>query len=524
MLSRVAAFGALWRSSLAAGGQSIFKLGDQVDEKAWDVMWMYFVVFVVTIGFEVLVHWLHHTVTSESGSAVVHHVTQEVMILGGISAALIVFENLGGAQLIDAALFHYVHFVIFLMMILFIFLVSSLFAAVRRSWDKWARFEAGLEDILSDPSLEQEQQCAFLKQYVNHIPNGKGMAAAITFFRQGLPERLQRVSFARYMMKQERKFLLSFIHLHPKSWVLLGALCLAAACATEITILISDNELAIVSQWIVFVGLGPIIVILVVYYKVKSEFRQFVLKVQVNRAQSQLKPSPQTRHFWRRQPAFTVAIVQTMLHYQVFFLANAVTNFSYRLGQVLPLGPPIMVLMFILPLFVFLVLLPVLLPPFTVLASLGELLDHKTLIKMVSADKSAGMQRRIWYRDTNIVEPALFLAEGRRRYELLTTPLGGHKVGPDLLRQPHSEAGGEESTLVVWEETGETCQREDIREPCRECKAAEAQSYCPHCQMLLCLPCDTDYHRLRLLRDHVRWAIGEAAKERRQKRLLFNRQ
>eukprot|EP01065_Artemidia_motanka_P017218 TRINITY_DN20746_c0_g1_i2.p1 TRINITY_DN20746_c0_g1~~TRINITY_DN20746_c0_g1_i2.p1 ORF type:complete len:486 (+),score=160.40 TRINITY_DN20746_c0_g1_i2:49-1458(+) len=444
----------------AAGGKSIFKLTDQVDTKAWSVMWMYFVVFVVTIGFEVLVHWLHHTVSSDSGQAVVHHVTQEVMILGGISAVLVVFENSGGGELIDAALFHYVHFVIFLMMILFIFLVSSLFLLVNRSWSRWSQFENGLEDIVGDPSLSEQQRSAFLQQYVRHFPKGRKMIAAYTFFRQNLPERLQQCSLTRYMKKMERKFLLSFVHLHPKSWVLLGGLCAAVAVVTEVTIMISDNELAIISLWILFVGLGPAIVMGVVYYKVRKEFDLFVIGVQEIRAWSLLKPQKsQKHHFWMQKPGFTVTVIQTMLHFQVFFLANAVTNFCYRLSGMMPLGPPIIVMMFVLPLFVFLVMLPITLPPFTILASLGEYIDHKTLQRRPSAAAPALCSR--WWRRTRT-------AARRGACGCVTASSFGRRSSASSRGAATTSSRGS-GTARKWGRTGTRCRRRSPRTGCRRC-------------------------------------------------------
>ena len=80
----------------AAGGKSIFKLGDYVDKKPFEVMAMYFTVFAITIIYEWIVAYVDRSVTTHSGKNIVHHVYSEVMILGGISALLTVFENLGG--------------------------------------------------------------------------------------------------------------------------------------------------------------------------------------------------------------------------------------------------------------------------------------------------------------------------------------------------------------------------------------------------------------------------------------------
>ena len=217
-------------------GTSIFKLGSEIDKKHWDVMGMYFIVFGITILFELVVHRLHHTVVSDSGKAIVHHITQEIMILGGIAAVLVVFENLGGTKLINAGLFHYVHFVIFLMAIIFIVLVSSLFVTVDKAWSSWSRFEHRLDEIESDPSLDYESKTAFLHQYVKNTNHGQRMLACLIFFKHNLPGPLADVGFSRYMKKMQRKFMLAFLDLHRVSWALLAVLCSVAAVVTFITL------------------------------------------------------------------------------------------------------------------------------------------------------------------------------------------------------------------------------------------------------------------------------------------------
>eukprot|EP00755_Sulcionema_specki_P001274 Sspe_Gene.116623::Locus_106263_Transcript_1_1_Confidence_1.000_Length_557::g.116623::m.116623 len=154
------------RAAEAAGGKSIFKLGDYVDHKPREVMLMYFVVFLFTILYEWLVDLVDHAVTTHSGKNIVHHVYSEVMILGGISALLTVFENLGGTAYFEAALFHFVHFVIFVMALFFIGLVGSLFVFIEYSWKGWSRFEYKVVEIENDPSLEPEAKSAFLQQYL----------------------------------------------------------------------------------------------------------------------------------------------------------------------------------------------------------------------------------------------------------------------------------------------------------------------------------------------------------------------
>ena len=222
--------------SVEAAGTSIFKLGSEIDRKHWDVMGMYFIVFGITILFELVVHRLGVVVVSDSGKSIVHHITQEIMILGGISAVLVVFENMGGTAVIDAPLFHYVHFVIFVMAIFFIFLVSSLFFTVEYAWSRWSRFEHKIDEIESDPSLDFDSKAAFLQQYLKANPNGQRMLACVLFFRHNLPGPFADVPFSRYMKKMQRKYMLAFLDLHSSSWALLACLCAVAAVVTYITL------------------------------------------------------------------------------------------------------------------------------------------------------------------------------------------------------------------------------------------------------------------------------------------------
>eukprot|EP01059_Diplonema_ambulator_P030744 TRINITY_DN5378_c0_g1_i1.p1 TRINITY_DN5378_c0_g1~~TRINITY_DN5378_c0_g1_i1.p1 ORF type:complete len:432 (+),score=136.55 TRINITY_DN5378_c0_g1_i1:1756-3051(+) len=417
----------IWCVGAEAAGISIFALGSLIDKKQWDVMFMYFAIFGITMILELIMHTVHRKVTTRSGMAVVHHVTQEIMVLGGISAVLVIFENLGGVALIDAPLFHYVHFVIFCMAIMFITLVTALFSTVSSAWWRWARFEHRVMEIENDPAMTDNDRNAFLMSYVRTVTNGHQMLSCLRFFRQNLPSKFVGVSFSRYMQKKQRKIMLDFLDLHESSWAMLGVLCLLAAITDKITITISNNPLATIGLWVLIVGFGPLLVLVVLAVKVRREFKDFAINVQEMCQEGHHKPKErQASHFWRGSPHFNVMLMQTMLLYQVFYLATTVVNFAYRLWSIgskdgsRARSVALLTLCFFPSCVVFFIVLPRILPTFTVLASMGEFLDHEMLVTVLQQEKDSGKLRRVFQRDKQITELANALRTEPRMFLLLS--------------------------------------------------------------------------------------------------------
>eukprot|EP01062_Namystynia_karyoxenos_P015775 TRINITY_DN1574_c0_g1_i1.p1 TRINITY_DN1574_c0_g1~~TRINITY_DN1574_c0_g1_i1.p1 ORF type:complete len:662 (+),score=223.73 TRINITY_DN1574_c0_g1_i1:84-1988(+) len=522
----------------AAGGVSIFKLGDYVDQKPFEVMVMYFVCFAATILYESIVHHVDQMVTTHSGKNIVHHVYSEIMILGGISALLTVFENLGGSALFEAVLFHYVHFVIFCMAVFFITLVGSLFVFIESSWKQWARFEYNIITLETDPSLTQEDQHAFLMQYLRQ---GKGssswqMISAILFFRSCLPPGCERLTFCRYMKKMQRKRLLSFLDLHGSTWLMLGILCTAGAVVTHITLIVSDLPEATISLWVLFVGYGPLIVLAVIYFKIRKEFLAFTRNVQ-EMMQSGAEMPAQRSHFWFGSPSKLTFLMQTMLVYQVFYLANATINFVYRLWQLK--GGTFMILACYVPtLFCFFVMIPVSMPPLTILASLGDFMDHEVVHRMREADATGGKWRRQRLRDRQIAEPAAFL-EDTMQDSVVVFQRGKHHA-----EEGTNSQGSESASLAHGHESGHGGGHDGhgaermlltdegmlpLPRPghghahhghghsklpdviCEECHKTPAAWTCGICG-ILCGSCNTTYHSLRRFRDHHQIRLKVSAK------------
>jgi len=486
-----------------AGGQSIFKLGKEIDLKHWDVMGMYFIVFGVTICFELAVIKAEESAKSESAKQVTHHVIQEIMILGGISAVLVVFENLGGSAIIDAPLFHYVHFVIFVMAIVFIILVSSLFFGVDRAWERWTRFELKVDEIETDPSLTYEGRAAFLQYYVKSVPDGQQMLSGIIFFRQNLPGPFTDVAFNRYMKKMQRKWLLGFLSLHESSWGFLGILCFVAAIVTYVTLQISSNEMATIGLWTLFVGFAPVIMLMIIFFKMRREYKYFTYEVQEMRLSGSFRPhKPQSDHFWWGKPHKMASLMQTMLLYQVFYIATAGVNFTYRLLSFSSLGWLILLGCLLPSLFVFFVMIPLVMPPFTILASVGDFLDHDTLLRMKVSDRKSGKFRRHEDRDAAILVPARFILDD---VATVTRQVKTLKATPDDdISLPLLGADREQAKDAFKHGRSAVCE---------ECELRAANMYCPICEVSLCEECDGKMHVLKKLSNHKRVQTGESRKQ-----------
>ena len=177
----------------AAGGVTIFEVGQAIDMRPWPVLAMYIMVIIVSVFYELLTHHIEHVVTSRSGKAIVAHVYKEVMILGGISLLLTILENSGGDLLFEPVFYHYVHFVIFFMAINLISGISCLFLFINRSWRKWLFFETTVTGIEHDPRLTLDERHAVLNQYVKRCPDGHKMLACVLFFRSNPARGLQTV-------------------------------------------------------------------------------------------------------------------------------------------------------------------------------------------------------------------------------------------------------------------------------------------------------------------------------------------
>eukprot|EP00755_Sulcionema_specki_P020354 Sspe_Gene.71690::Locus_42588_Transcript_1_1_Confidence_1.000_Length_1931::g.71690::m.71690 len=502
------------------GGKSIFELGTDIDHDPINVLLMYLSAILISIVLEFTVDTVHERVTSESGTTLVHHITQELMILGGISAILVVVQNLGGGANIDTTLFHYVHFVIFAMAMFFITLVGSLFLTVERSWEIYSNFERRAMEVMNDPSMSLQAKRIMLSSFIYSTKNGKQMWCAIQFFRQNLPPHFKHISFTRYMKKQQRKFLLTFLDLKGSTWFFLSLLTGTQALITMVTQKRTDNDLAIISLWVLFVGFGPVAMLIVTFFKIKKEFRLFTHAVESMRVEGHLRPPwPQKLHFWMGTPSFTVSFIQVLLLYQVFYLATVTVNFVYRLW-LMKMGLLLIACCYVPSCVVFFLMIPLVMPPFTILASLNDLLDMDTIVSIALSDKAK--ERRGRERDAVVLCPSRFFLDdwwGERERDILLAAQVSHASG--LFEDKSKLRAGGGALLQIEElmkakadlEDGDVEMQPfeaayDRSKLCHECQSKWGAVVCRICGTL-CAECDIDYHRLRLCKEHEREQLDQ---------------
>eukprot|EP00756_Hemistasia_phaeocysticola_P043709 Hpha_TRINITY_DN17286_c0_g1::TRINITY_DN17286_c0_g1_i1::g.17769::m.17769 len=605
----------------AAGGVSIFLLGHTVDLRPWEVCAMYLLVFIVSVFYELLIHHIDHVVVSSSGKRIVESIYKEVMILGGISLILTVLENTAGEILFKPVYWHYVHFVVFFMMVNLIALVAVLFLFIERSWHRWGAFEEEVLGIENDPRLQIDEKHALLSHFFRNYGARKAekMMACVLFYRSNLPECYRRVSFHKYMTKQQRKELLNFLDVHANAWICLAFLCIFVAIQTDVAGNIhsadgsmsadplgsgsvsgvpdgsgssgssgnssngssvpfraayplgntsgpTDNstgsgssanttgsgvnaasgtgstvgcgtvgsgsgsaseevtmefELLVMGLFVVLEGYGPVFVVWLCYRKILQSYSQFAQDVEAMRKERLEKPMSQKYYFWRGSPGLTMHILQVMLLYQVFYLATVTCNYAPRFLEFSG-GWGLMIAAIIPPLLACTWLIPGLMPAYTILKSVGDLLDTKTLQHIQDQQSHSGVLRRHNRRDVKISAPAPALARepGPFDHDVETLdnldPANRRKMevlAPERLMQQklkyaflHDPDPGE--SLNDLEELPPLHRPQTMRRiMCEECGKAVAIWRCSQCGVL-CGGCDGDYHRLKRYASHHRVPVG----------------
>eukprot|EP01064_Diplonema_japonicum_P003079 TRINITY_DN12034_c0_g1_i1.p1 TRINITY_DN12034_c0_g1~~TRINITY_DN12034_c0_g1_i1.p1 ORF type:complete len:617 (+),score=53.16 TRINITY_DN12034_c0_g1_i1:91-1941(+) len=552
-----------------AGGVSIFMIGQEIDLRPWEVFAMYFMVIIVSVFYELLTHHIDHMVTSNSGKAIVSHIYKEVMILGGISLLLTIMENSGGDLLFEAVFFHYVHFVIFFMAINLIVSISVLFLFINKSWYQWSFFEHVLSEVENDPRADLSTRTALLAQYVKRCPEGSRMLSCLLFFRSNVPMHFKKISFTRYMKKQQRKELLSFLDLHASAWGALAVLVFFVAVQTFLAekIVGPDTDDAVLSLssssssgqaqspvdpatnssvvcdcsssssssgspvygqtfdlvsmglFIAIEGYGTLAVIIMCYLKVRYSYNRFADNIEAMRKEKKLKPIvPQNYYFWKGDPKHLMTLLQVMLLYQVFYLATITTNLAPRLWGIK--GGFLILIFSVLPtVLVFVVLIPGLMPKYTILKSVGDLLDLETLHDIQLSDEASGRYRRLAIRQAEASGLPPFIQEAlrplddevqqlirldRARKNPLKKPeryqeLGGGASDDD------SQDDGNASYDGLSPKASPHKNKRKRRHPeifCEECEKQPAVRACGVCGML-CNTCDVDYHKLKKNSAHL---------------------
>ena len=403
--------------SAASAAGSIFNLDDELLNHPWHLFGMFVLVIGMSVGHEVFFEWLNSQVKSSSGKKLKEHLEHEVMNLGLIGLWLTFVDALGITHEIwSTTLFHYTHFVLFVMMIILMGLTGTLLFTMKVVWKTWVRYERFWRQIEYDTNIPQRQKEVTLSIYWHRNQNAQRMISCLEFFQKNIPNRYNDVEFTRYLKKSQRRWLLRLLHLNKYSWVSLVVVISLIALFLHINKDNIDSALD-VFIFVFTVGWGSLFSILLIMGKTIRSFRRFCLAISKYQELADLKKkrkfdpenppaSPMasfdmSKYFWRGDPNFHIQILQIILLYQVFYMAVIIVNVVPK-AYVIPMGWVLVISSMVPTIAIFGFLLPTMMPPFTCLASLGTFLDLELLEEMAFGSEREVVPRKLANLDLSI--------------------------------------------------------------------------------------------------------------------------
>lgn len=383
----------------------MFDAEDDMINEPWHVFFMFLVVICISIAHEVFFHWIDHKVhamNSASTEKLKAMMSHEVMNLGLIGLWLTFVMELSLANgYWSVALFHYTHFVLFVMMMVFMFMCGFLIWSIRIYWKTWVRYERFTTMVTDDEFMPEAQKELTLSMYWQRNANAKRITNCMKLFERTVPPKYANIPFTRYLRKAQRRHLLEMLNLNKAAWASLSALLLLIA------VLVDNYKDQFLDGWkdmrlfIGIVGWGCLFAVLVIWLKIWCGFRSFcsdidVISISFKSVYREAPPPPDVRkYFWRGKPAFTIQLLQSMLLLQVFYTAiviidvvphvvkdaKAENHWAYAVMAVLP------------TVLIYGFFLPMMMPCFSCLASLGDLLDLGLLEDIRKATQIQAIQK-----------------------------------------------------------------------------------------------------------------------------------
>eukprot|EP01062_Namystynia_karyoxenos_P051343 TRINITY_DN40282_c0_g1_i1.p1 TRINITY_DN40282_c0_g1~~TRINITY_DN40282_c0_g1_i1.p1 ORF type:complete len:829 (+),score=252.11 TRINITY_DN40282_c0_g1_i1:82-2568(+) len=374
----------------SGSGQSMFDAERDMIEQPWHVFFMFLLVIGISVAHEVFFHWVDHKVeqmhsgSSEKLKAMIQH---EVMNLGLIGLWLTFMQEVGFShEYWSVGLFHYTHFILFVMMMVFMALCAFLLWSMRLVWKTWVRYEQFSTMVKDDPSMPEGQKELTLAMYWQRNMNAKRITNCLKLFERTVPDRYASIPFTRYLRKSQRRHLLGILNLNKWAWLTLSLLLFLIAMLLHYKNSKFRDGWRDMTYFIGFVGYGSLLAVSGLCLKVWRAFRHFcgeidVISVSFKNVYRGPPPTPNVRkYFWLGRPSFTIQLLQSMLLLQVFYTAIVtvdvvphVLNNEYWATALLAVLPTILI---------FGVCLPAMMPRFSCLASLGEFLDERLLDDM----------------------------------------------------------------------------------------------------------------------------------------------
>eukprot|EP01001_Neometanema_parovale_P001515 NODE_1176_length_1850_cov_30.537348_g1116_i0.p1 GENE.NODE_1176_length_1850_cov_30.537348_g1116_i0~~NODE_1176_length_1850_cov_30.537348_g1116_i0.p1 ORF type:complete len:429 (+),score=53.65 NODE_1176_length_1850_cov_30.537348_g1116_i0:79-1365(+) len=393
--------------TLTNASVNVFIFGDYVTDHPVGTFIVTFMVIVISVILELLMHSLHN-VKNRYTRLVIEHVLTELKMLGIISLSLVFIINVIGPSQDKILLFDWAHMVLFVFAMLLMMFVSTLFGTIKFSWRKWVRYEKDMMSMQTEEEIQHTLRKQHHQKFFLVLRKFKNQAMAIN------PE-YKNLSFCRYLKKNQRQNLVVVIELNWKSWTALTLMAginsfrgyvmslyetngdLHAACLTNPPCTHDTFPWNVIV--FICVGFLPVIVFYALVVHLMIGFNKFLgATTDIDAEQGKLaKPlldhedlnvdlavNNHNNYFWFGNPAITLQLVQILMLYVVYYTTLLIMSMIYECTHAAQ--GAIWLLVGLAPILCFYLQLPNCMQMLSILASTGNLLDTDILEEMYQKD------------------------------------------------------------------------------------------------------------------------------------------
>jgi hypothetical protein len=336
-------------------------------------------------------------------------IAEEVLVVGSLSLLLTfgssVIQSLPSSW---SVMFQWAHICLLFMGIMFVVLLVLVLFFVFSGNSRWKKFEStGLKNGLEGVSLRQRDFAYAIDKF--------NLALRAFGFEAG------EVTLSSYLLKAEKRNLISLGNLSWKSWLALSTIVVLNALRTKVItrifpdpdpynpdiILDETGNVVNVASFIVICGYGTLLIFLAIHRRMQRRFRQYLMlsqtktRVEGNDLAEPINVTkldlddPQSFLLWQ-STTNSITLIQAVLMFlvwysAVFFLNMVYQTFTFNIGFTL-----LFLVTGIVPLIVFVVVAPWTLTAIAILSTLGtnlnenwvkSLIQEKNKLESIAAEK-----------------------------------------------------------------------------------------------------------------------------------------
>eukprot|EP00760_Papus_ankaliazontas_P023064 PhM_4_TR19139/c0_g1_i2/m.14799 len=331
----------------------------------------------------------------------------EEMVIVGVLALAIKFA-MGVISLLPSrylVIFEWAHMCLFFMAITFFTIIFLVLTVTRFSNQRWAKFEAERMDE-DDDGLQGREQ-SYKISYYKFLTTMEAYGYTAEY----------GVKFHTYLLKMERRNLVSLTDLTWKSWLSLSTLVMLNAFRTRLTPtqgedpttglpqLNERDRLFNYSSYIVCCGYGTLVVYLVIHAVLQHRLAQFLnARIDTNMDSTVTKgghmanlqqrlvnkddlEDPQSYLPWQSKES-TLELLQLVIMFFEWYLSVFMLSFTWAIFKFVPSYAVPLIVAAIVPFVIFLFFFPWTLTTVTIMSSLGASLDEGVVKLIIDRQRS----------------------------------------------------------------------------------------------------------------------------------------